>query len=33
MIERGLAADLGGAVKIDFRREGVVCTIDADLTV
>ena len=31
MIERGLAADLGGAVKIDFRPEGVVCTIDADL--
>jgi PAS domain S-box-containing protein len=31
MIERGLAADLGGAVKIDFRSEGVVCTIDADL--
>jgi PAS domain S-box-containing protein len=31
MIERGLAADLGGAVKIDFRRDGVVCTIDANL--
>jgi PAS domain S-box-containing protein len=31
MIERALAADLGGAVKIDFRSEGVVCTIDADL--
>lgn len=32
MIERGLAADLGGAVKIDFRPEGVVCTIDAALS-
>jgi PAS domain S-box-containing protein len=31
MIERGLAADLGGSVKIDFRPEGVVCTVDADL--
>ena len=31
MIERGLAADLGGAVKIDFRPEGVVCTVDANL--
>jgi PAS domain S-box-containing protein len=31
MIERGLASELGGAVKIDFRPEGVVCTLDADL--
>jgi PAS domain S-box-containing protein len=31
MIERGLAADLGGAVKIDFRTDGVVCTVDAQL--
>jgi PAS domain S-box-containing protein len=31
MIERGLAAELGGQVTIDFRREGVVCTIDAPL--
>jgi PAS domain S-box-containing protein len=31
MIERGLAAELGGAVKIDFRSEGVVCNIDAPL--
>ena len=31
MIERGLSADLGGAVKIDFLPEGVVCTVDADL--
>ena len=33
MIERGLAAELGGSVRIDFRREGVVCTIDAPLPV
>jgi two-component sensor histidine kinase len=32
MIERGLASELGGAVKIDFRPEGVVCTLDADLS-
>jgi PAS domain S-box-containing protein len=31
MIERGLAAELGGTVKIDFRREGLVCTVDAPL--
>jgi PAS domain S-box-containing protein len=31
MIERGLASELGGSVRIDFRREGVVCTIDAPL--
>lgn len=33
MIERGLAAELDGAVAIDFRREGVVCTVDAPLPV
>ena len=31
MIERGLASELGGQVSIDFRREGVVCTLDAPL--
>jgi len=31
MIERALAAELGGDVRIDFRPEGVVCTIDAPL--
>jgi hypothetical protein len=31
MIERGLAAELGGEVKIDFRLQGIVCTVDAPL--
>ena len=31
MIERGLAAELRGVVKIDFESTGVVCTIDAEL--
>lgn len=31
MIERGLAAEFGGTVKIDFRPEGLVCTVDAPL--
>jgi PAS domain S-box-containing protein len=31
MIERGLAAELGGEVKIDFRPQGIVCTVDAPL--
>lgn len=31
MIERGLAAELGGTVRIDFRPEGLVCTVDAPL--
>jgi diguanylate cyclase len=31
MIERGLAAELGGEVRIDFEPEGVVCTVDAPL--
>ena len=29
MIERGLATELQGEVRIDWRPEGVVCTIDA----
>ena len=33
MIERGLAVELGGEVKIDFERQGLVCTIDAPLPV
>ncbi len=31
MIERGLAAELGGEVSIEFRPEGLVCTVDAPL--
>jgi len=31
MIERGLAAELGGSVKIDFASAGLVCTVDAPL--
>ena len=31
MIERGLAAELRGGVHIDYRCEGVVCTIDAPI--
>jgi hypothetical protein len=29
MIERGLATELQGEVRIDWQPEGVVCTIDA----
>jgi two-component sensor histidine kinase len=31
LIERGLAAEIGGAVKLNFEPSGVVCEIDADL--
>lgn len=31
MIERGLAAELGGKVSIDFAPTGLVCTVDAPL--
>ena len=31
LIERGLAADLDGDVRLDFRAAGVVCTIEAPL--
>lgn len=31
MIERGLAAELGGTVQIDFAPDGVICTVDAPL--
>ncbi len=31
LIERGLAGELNGSVKLDYRVEGVVCTIDAPL--
>lgn len=31
LIERGLAAELAGEARIDFRPEGVVCTITATL--
>ncbi|WP_137863526.1 MULTISPECIES: PAS domain S-box protein [unclassified Sphingomonas] len=31
MIERGLAAELGGTVNIEFRHAGLVCIVDAPL--
>ena len=31
LIERGLAADLGGTARIEFLPEGVVCTVEAPL--
>lgn len=31
MIERGLAAELAGTVRIDFAPEGLVCTVDAPI--
>jgi len=31
MIERGLAAELGGSVKIDFVPSGLICRVDAPL--
>jgi PAS domain S-box-containing protein len=31
LIERGLAAEIGGAVSLSFHPDGVVCEIDADL--
>jgi two-component sensor histidine kinase len=31
MIERALAADLAGAVELDFGRGGLVCRIEASL--
>jgi len=33
MIERGLAAELGGTAQIEFAAEGVRCTVDAPLPV
>ncbi|HZF93992.1 MAG TPA: HWE histidine kinase domain-containing protein [Allosphingosinicella sp.] len=32
LIERGLAADLGGQASLEFGAEGLVCTIEAGLT-
>jgi two-component sensor histidine kinase len=32
LIERGLAADLGGTAQIGFEPTGVTCTIDASLS-
>ena len=32
LIERGLAQELDGEVKIEFAPEGVICTVDAPLT-
>jgi two-component sensor histidine kinase len=31
LIERGLAAELGGSVELAFAAEGVTCTINAPL--
>lgn len=31
LIQRGLAGELHGAIEVDYRETGVVCTIDADL--
>jgi hypothetical protein len=31
MIERGLAAELGGDVRIHFDPAGVICTVDAPM--
>jgi two-component sensor histidine kinase len=31
LIERGLAQDLGGSVRLDFKPDGIVCTIRAPL--
>lgn len=33
MIERGLAAELGGTAQIEFATEGVRCVVDAPLPV
>lgn len=32
LIERGLARDLGGTVRIEFAPEGVRCAMDLSLT-
>ena len=31
LIERGLATEMGGKVRLDFRPEGLFCEIDAPL--
>jgi two-component sensor histidine kinase len=31
LIEKSLAAECGGRVKLDFRPDGVVCEIEASL--
>ena len=28
LIERGLASDLGGEARIEFARDGLICTLD-----
>ena len=33
LIERGLALELGGEARIVFEPAGVVCTVDAPLSV
>ena len=33
LIEQGLAFQLGGTVEVDYAPEGVVCTVDAPLTI
>jgi two-component sensor histidine kinase len=32
LVERGLAQDLSGEVRLDFERSGLICTIDAPLS-
>jgi two-component sensor histidine kinase len=32
LLERGVAGELGGTVEIDYRREGLVCTIRAPIS-
>jgi len=31
LLEQGLAEELGGAVRLDFREQGVLCTVEAQL--
>ena len=33
LIERGLAGELNGTARLEFRRDGLVCTIEAPLPV
>src|SRR5690606_20166131 len=31
LLERGLAAELGGPVRLDFRPDGLICTLEATI--
>ena len=33
LIERGLAGELNGIARLDYRRDGLVCTIEAPLPI